>query len=278
MSTSRRGLPSRLVHHLLEVVGLDDVVGRVGRRDDDVRDLELRRQLVEAHRFASEALGQADSPVVSPIGDEHRRDPAGGEGPGDQLRCLAGADHQHPAAGQVAEGALGELDRDGGDRHALLAHPGLLPGAATGGERSAEEPVEDRAGGPLDQRQLVGALHLPLDLRLADDHRVEACGDPEEVADRLTATSRVEVADQLGRPDVRLAGEHPERHRLRLDRVGDDQVELGPVAGRDRRRFAHLLGGRQLGEGADGPPLGQGEALAQLERRGLVGDAEGEEL
>jgi hypothetical protein len=33
----------------------------------------------------------------------------------------------------------------------------------------------------LDQRQLVGALHLSLDLRLAEDHRVEAGGDPEKM-------------------------------------------------------------------------------------------------
>ena len=42
-----------------------------------------------------------------------------------------------------------------------------------GRERGAEEPVEDRAGRALDQRQLVGALDLALDLGLADDHRVE---------------------------------------------------------------------------------------------------------
>ena len=75
----------------------------------------------------------------------------------------------------------------------------------------------------LDQRQLVGAFDLALDLGLADDHRVEPGGDPEEVAGGLGRAQRVEVAEQLGRADLGLAGEHAERRRLGLDRVGDDR-------------------------------------------------------
>jgi len=59
------------------------------------------------------------------------------------------------AVGEVAEGAPGELDRDGRDRDTLLADSGLLAGAPAGGQRAAEEPVEDRAGAALDQGQLV---------------------------------------------------------------------------------------------------------------------------
>ena len=155
---------------------------------------------------------------------------------------------------------------------------GLLADAAAGGERAAEEPVEDRPGPALDQRQLVGALDLALDLGLADDHRVEPGGDPEEVVGGLAAAQRVEVAEQLGRPDLGLAGEDAERRRLGFDRVGDDQVELGPVAGRDRRRLVDALGGGQLAQRADRAALGQREPLAQVERRGLVGDAERQQL
>ena len=43
-----------------------------------------------------------------------------------------------------------------------------------GGERAAEQAVEDRPGGALDEGQLVGALDLALHLGLAEDHRVEA--------------------------------------------------------------------------------------------------------
>ena len=255
-------------HHLLEIVALEDVVGRVGRGDDDVGRGELRRKLVEADRLAAEALGEADRAVVMAVGDEDGGDPARAQRPRDQLRGLTGSDHEDPPAGEVAERALCEFDRDRGDREPLLAHPGLLARPAARGERPAEEAVEDRPGGSLDQRQLVGALHLSLDLRLADDHRVEPRGDPEEVARRLGRTQRVEMAEQLGRPDVGLAGEHPQRRRLGLDRVGDDEVELGPVAGRDRRRLAHLLGGGELAEHArpPGPRSAPGARAARAAR------------
>ena len=150
------------------------MVGRVGRGDDDVGRLELLGQLLEADGAAAEALGQADRAVVVAVGDEDGVDAAGGQRPGDQLGGLAGADDQHAALGEVAERAPRQLDRDRGDRDALLADRGLLAGPPAGGERAAEEAVEDRPGRALDQRQLVGALDLALDLGLADDHRVEA--------------------------------------------------------------------------------------------------------
>ena len=89
-----------------------------------------------------------------------------------------GADQEDPARGEIAEVALGELDRDRWDRDALLPDRGLGPDALAGREGAAEHPVQDRTGRALDQRQLVGALHLALDLGLAEDHRVEARRSP----------------------------------------------------------------------------------------------------
>ena len=158
------------------------------------------------------------------------------------------------------------------------ADRGLGADPLAGGERLAEEPVHDRAGGPLDERELVGALDLALDLGLADDHRVEPGRDAEQVARGVVVAKRVEVRDQLGRPDVGLAGEDPERGRLGLDVVADREVELGAVAGRERDRLVDVLGRDELPQHARGAALRQRDALAQLDRRGLVGDAEREQL
>ena len=155
---------------------------------------------------------------------------------------------------------------------------GLGAGALAGRERGAEELVENRAGRALDQRQLVGALDLPLNLGLADDHRVEPGGDPEQVARGRGATQRVEVADELGRRRLGLAREQPEHEGLAGDRVRDAEVELGPVAGRDRRRLADLVVMDQLAEQPDRPALGQRQPLAQLQRRGLVPDAQRQKI
>ena len=133
MSIISSGRSARCCHHLLEPVALDDVVRRVGRGDDDVGLDQLLGQLLEADGAATEALGEADRAVVVAVGDEDGADAAGDQGAGDQLGGLAGADHQHPALGEVAERAPRQLDRDRGDRDALLADPGLLAGAAAGG-------------------------------------------------------------------------------------------------------------------------------------------------
>ena len=150
--------------------------------------------------------GERDRAVVAAVGDEDGVRAAGGERAGGELGGLAGADQQHAARREVAEVALGELDGDRGDRDALLADGGLGAGPLAGRERAAEHPVEDRAGGALDQRQLVGPLHLALDLGLADDHRVEPGGHPVEMPRRLGAAQRVERAEQLGRGGSRPPG------------------------------------------------------------------------
>ena len=125
--------------------------------------------------LAAESLGEPDRAVVVAVGDEDRLDPARGERPRGQLGGLAGADQQHPALGEVAERSLGELDRDRGDRDAASREIAVSRARPLAGrERAAEEAVEDGAGRALDQRQLVGALDLALDLGLAEDHRVEA--------------------------------------------------------------------------------------------------------
>ena len=153
-----------------------------------------------------------------------------------------------------------------------------VAGALAGGERAAEEAVEDRPGDALDEGELVGALDLALDLGLAEDHRVEAGGDAEELGRGLGAVQRVEVADSsVGRMSASRAST-AERLRLGRDRIGREEVELGAVAGRDRRRLADLVGLGELADHAGGAALRKREPLAQLERRGLVGDAEGEEL
>ena len=173
-------------------------------------------KLVEADRLAAEAAGEPDRAVVAAVGDEDGLDAAGGERPRGQLGGLAGADQQHAAAKRGRpERAPGELDGGGGNGDAALADPRLGAHALAGRERAAEEAVEDRAGRALDQRQLVGALDLALDLGLAEDHRVEAGGDVEEVAGGLDAAVGVEALDELGRADPGLAGEGRRGRRSR---------------------------------------------------------------
>jgi len=132
-----------------------------------------------------------------------------------------------------------------------------------------------RAGG---ERLLVGALDLALHLGLADDHRLQARADAEELACGIAVARRVEALGQLDRAHVGAPGEHPEQPRSRRRRIGDDERQLGAVAGRDDDRLVDVgVGGDLLEEAAHGG-LRQRQALAQLDGRRLVRDPERDEL
>ena len=88
-------------------------------------------------------------------------------------------------------------------------------------------------------RGLVGAADLALDLVLADDHRLEARGDAEEVPGRVAVAQRVDRLRELRRARSRRARRAaPAPRRSALAASVDDDVELGAVAARDRDRLA----------------------------------------
>ena len=248
-----------------------------GAADDDVGIDDLAGQVVEANGLAAEALRQPDRAVVAPVRDEHGAHAAVRERLRGQLAVLSGPYHQHAPGLEIAQRIAGEIDGDRRHRHARASERGLRAHPLAGAERVAEEPVRDRPRGALDERQLVRALHLPLDLGLADDHRVEPGRDREQVTHGVGAAERVEAAEQLGRPDARLARQLGERQVLGLHGVGGDQVELGAVAGRDGHGLVDLRPRRQVPQDPRGAALRKRQPLAQRHGGGLVRDAESEQ-
>lgn len=118
------------------------------------------------------------------------------------------------------------------DRHCWAA-PGRFPANPLAGFKSTtEEPVGDRARHSLAQGELVGALHLSLDLRLTDRHRLEPGRHTKKVPHRVAAAQRV-APEQLRRADVRLTGQRSPRELGRRGEVGRYEVQLRAVAGRE---------------------------------------------
>src|SRR5690606_12992820 len=87
----------------------------------------------------------------------------------------------------VGDAAVGEVEREAHERAAGAAEGGrVLDGLLRLG-RALEEALELARGRALGARLVEGAAHLAADLGLADDDRLEARGDREEVLGDLAA-------------------------------------------------------------------------------------------
>ena len=95
-------------------------------------------------------------------------------------------------------------------------------------------------------RRGPGVLHLAEDLRLAQHQRIQPGGDAEQVAHRVGVGVPVEIGVQVA-GIVRMRGQ-PVGQRAAV--VVGDGVELGAVAGRQQRHFAHRRQARSAVERA----------------------------
>ena len=204
----------------------------------------------EARREAGPCFGRA-------VGDVRDRGAAGGEVARRELADPARSDEHDLAPLQIAEDLRRERGRGRRHRGRALADRGLGAHELAELERLAKHPVEQRPGrGGVERR-----AHLAEDLALARDQRVEPGGDAEEVQRRRV------VVHAVGDRAQRLAGELLER----LERAGAvvaREVDLGAVAGREADGVAE-----PAGEGR-GPLERQRDALAQLDRRDVMRDAD----
>ena len=152
---------------------------------------------VETRGPAAEAQPSPLGPLDGAVGDEDALHPARDEVHGGEVAHLPRAEHEDAPAFEVAEDALGELGRRGGDRGRVLPDGRLGPDPPADAQGLAEEPVHQlpRRSGLL--RGLVGAAHLAEDLRLAGDHRVEARRHAEEVHRGRLVGQRVERGSDL---------------------------------------------------------------------------------
>ena len=183
----------------------------------------------------------------------------------------AGADDECAGTG---DGHGAALEGGADQRRGGAVDVGLGVGPLADAQRLLEEGVEGRADGAVllaDAQRLAG---LAEDLALADDHRVESGGDLEEVRDGALVVVDVEVRQQrLGG----LLGARDEQAGEVLDaavEAVDLGVDLEPVAGHDRGRLGDVLTADHVGDQLDRAVGVEGEALEELDRSRLVGDAD----
>ena len=120
-------------------------------------------------------------------------------------------------------------------------------------------------------RRDVRILDLPENFGFADEHRIEAGADAEEMLDRLTAEQRVEI-----RFDVVAGRAVTEVREKRFDLrdaalvIVELGVDLQPSAGLQHDGFAHGFVIAQRDQRLGHARCGKGVALADFDRRGTV--------
>jgi len=190
--------------------------------------------------------------------------------PSGQFDGLAGTDQQHGRFTEPGKTVLRQAYRDGRHRHRIRADTGIGARALGGGEGLLEQAIQLPAECPGLARGGPRLFHLPEDLRLAQHQRIQAGGDPEQVAHGVAVVMPVQVVVQIV-ASVRMGGQ-PVRQCTAV--VVGMRVQLGAVAGGEQHRLADLRQGTQGRQRRRQSVLGERHFLAQGNRRGLVVDAE----
>ena len=125
-----------------------------------------------------------------------------------------------------------------------------------------------------------GLLELTKNLRLAQDHRVQATGHTKDMPNRLGVLVLIEVVREVAGFGLRALGEPVECLLLGMvGRIGG-QVELGAVAGRDQGLLGRGLGqaGAQVVKVLAQLIPRECQPLAHRQGGGVVVESEGQKL
>ena len=274
------------MEEVLTVGATEDFLRGPGGGDDNVGARRLGVEVVEGDRFgmdggSGEVRGNLFGARPGTVGDEDGGGAVFDEVARSQLRHLPGAYKQDSLSLKRAKDFSGEVDGNGGDRDTARGDLRFAADFFGYSEGALQERLEVGGDGADFARDTVGLFDLAEDLGFANDHAVEGTGDAEEMADGFAVAVFVEVGlDVVGR-DREIFVEKPQEVGFSLRRRGFAVVlegeQFDAVAGGEDEAFANAW---LVEEGAGGVGQaggGDGEALADLDRCGVVVDAEQDE-
>jgi hypothetical protein len=193
-----------------------------------------------------------------------------------EARHVAGAEDQDIEPLEVAEDFPGERDGREAHRHRAFTQARFAADALADAERGCEQAVRERPCRFEPAGRGERALHLPEDLGLADDERVEPGGHAEQVGRRVEPA----VDDDMRRERVPghavVLADEPAAGFRRVVGLGAG-VDFGAVAGREHHGFARELALGQRRQGGVEAAAREVHAFAQLDRRGPVTDPDGKQ-
>ena len=178
---------------------------------------------------------------------------------------------EHAALPEVAEDALRERERHRARSRGVRADRRLGTRTPPGRHHRPPEQTKLRAKGAVTVGCVEGVPHLPEDLGLPEDERIEARSNPAEMPRGVLAGVHVEMVDEDVAVDAVCAGELGDEL---LAGVGEPRrqprVQLDAVAGLQ----GHVLDNRRAVARSEAE---RADALAELDRRRAVAQAEADE-
>ena len=270
-----------LAERALDAVGGEDRTVAADAREHDVRVLEQPIELLEAVRAGPEAHRERLRVGAGPVDDALLAEPLALEREERHLDHLARADHQRALVAELLEDLPREVHGDPRDGDRAVRDARLVLDPLGGRERALEEPREERPAAAVLPGDPERILHLPEDLGLADDHRVDRRCDPEDVGDGLVVPVLVGVVVELGAVRQLIVAaelvveEALERVARVVDPPGRDD-HLHPIAGGDEHRLVDLVPIDELAQRR--AVVLHGELLAHLDGRAPMAHADEEDL
>ena len=179
-----------------DVAARDDRPRRSGGGDDDVGATERRCPLFPRNRPAADFGGERLGVGRGAARDDDFGDALAAQVLRRQRADLAGAEDQHAASLEPAEDLPRERDGREAHRDRALADRRFGAHALADAERPVKQLAEERPGAAPLGGGLKRLLDLSEDLRLADDERIEARRDPEQVTRHRRIVVREEVRQE----------------------------------------------------------------------------------
>ena len=176
---------------------------------------------------------------------------------------------------QVAKDFLGQVNRHRRDGHRCCRNRSFVAHPLGDGEGAREQSIELRVDRANSARRSIRFLDLTQNLRLAHNHRIKACGDPEDMTHSVALVMFIQIlAIGFGIEAVKLAQEAVHIGGA----IRSSSQHFHPVAGGNDHAFLDTGIGRQALYRFRQARLGDGKPLAHFDRCGLVVHADDDEV
>ena len=255
---------------------LDEEASGRGAGHHDVDTLQVAGHLIQWDGRGTEVSRNLGATREGTVGDGQFGQAVVQQRPGYHPAVLSRSDEQGRPAFQAAQHLAREFDAGPPDAHRLAGDPGLATHALCHQQSPVHHAVQHRPCRVALLGDAVGLTHLADDLRLAQDHRVQAAGHAKQVPDRSISAVLVQVGQCPARDQAATLGQ-PGRHLGNVLAFSGHSVQFHPVAGRQQQGFGAHAFAAQIPEQLGDRRRRHGQPLPHFDRSRVVAETHRDE-